>query len=233
MTNKQAAALPWITPSLLRTIAPAMSQQTAQTYAPVFAELCPKFGMDTRTEFEEFIANVLHETGSLTQFSENMNYSAQRLSQVWPGRYQETYVEKDGPKKVTKKRPNSLAVRLSYRPEAIANNVYANRMGNGNEASGDGWRFRGGGGLHSTGRSMYQKGATYFKLDVADYAAKIRTEPEWVAKSALFVFCIEKQLLDEATRNEALAICIAINGGKIGWEEREVFRKRAKSALGC
>ncbi len=218
--------LPWITPKLLRDIAPAVTTQKAVVFAEAFARLCPQFGMDTPTEFEEFIANVMNETGSLTAFTENLNYGAQGLANTWPTRYALN-------PKATVKKPNDLALKLARKPEAIANNAYANRMGNGNEGSGDGWRYRGGGGLQSTGKAMYAIGANYFDVPVAEYARLIQTEPEWIVLSALHVFCVNMALLDEAVRDESKKIRQRLNGGLIGFEEVERFRVRAKAALKC
>jgi putative chitinase len=76
---------------------------------------------------------------------ENLNYSAQRLAEVWPGRYSEAPW-------APPHRPNKVALRLAHNPEAIANHVYANRMGNGPPESGDGWRHRGFGPFQLTGK---------------------------------------------------------------------------------
>jgi putative chitinase len=94
-----------------------------------------------------FLANVGVESQGLSTLVENLNYSAQRLAQVWPQRYAVNAF-------VDNKIPNDTAVRIAATgPQAIANNVYANRMGNGDENSGDGWRFRGQGLIQLTGRT--------------------------------------------------------------------------------
>ncbi|MEG7018924.1 glycoside hydrolase family 19 protein, partial [Pseudomonas aeruginosa] len=79
-----------------------------------------------------FLAQIGHESGQLTRLVENLNYSARGLAATWPSRYRGA----DG-------QPNALAQRLARNPRAIANNAYASRNGNGDEASGDGWRYRG------------------------------------------------------------------------------------------
>jgi len=95
-----------------------------------------------------FLANVAHESAFLTKLEENMNYSATRLAQVWPNRFQ--VVGKKG-------LPNTLARQMAHKPQLLANHVYGDRMGNGPATSGDGWRFRGRGAGGLTGRSMYAK----------------------------------------------------------------------------
>ena len=91
------------------------------------------------------LAQVGHESSQLTRLVENLNYSAQGLAATWPSRY----LGPDG-------QPNALALRLARNPQAIADNTYATRNGNGDEASGDGWRFRGRGLLQITGRANYR-----------------------------------------------------------------------------
>lgn len=87
------------------------------------------------------LATAYHETGAeLQPVEENLSYSAKRLSQVWPKRFDE-----------------KTAAAYAHQPEKIANRAYAGRIGNGDEASGDGWRFRGRGLVQITGRSNYAK----------------------------------------------------------------------------
>lgn len=91
-----------------------------------------RFGITSPVRVAAFLAQVGHESGQLTHLVENLNYSARSLAATWPSRY----LGADG-------QPNALAQRLARNPRAIANNTYASRNGNGDEASGDGWRFRG------------------------------------------------------------------------------------------
>ena len=91
-----------------------------------------------------FFAQTAHESGGFKVFSENLNYSAQGLQGIFgkyfPGNLEESYARK---------------------PEKIANRVYASRMGNGDEASGDGWKFRGRGALQTTGKDNYSQFAKH------------------------------------------------------------------------
>jgi putative chitinase len=96
------------------------------------------------------LATAFHETGKAMQpIEENLRYSAQGLANNWLHRYALS-------PNVTPKIPNALAKKLSGNPVAIANNAYANRIGNGNEASGDGWKYRGRGLPQTTGKANYQ-----------------------------------------------------------------------------
>ena len=97
----------------------------------------------TPTRAAHFFAQTAHETGEYRLFSENLNYSASGLQGIF-GKYF----------------PGTLEESYARNPEKIANRVYADRMGNGNEASGDGWKYRGRGALQLTGKANYQAFAT-------------------------------------------------------------------------
>jgi putative chitinase len=88
-----------------------------------------------------FLANVAHESGNLSRLQENLSYSANRLMAVWPGRFP-TLESTEG---------------YARNPQALANKVYANRMENGDEASGDGWKYRGRGPIQATGKRNYRR----------------------------------------------------------------------------
>lgn len=94
----------------------------------------------THRRAAHFFAQCAHESGNFTVFTENLNYSAAGLNKIFP-----KYFRNAG------RNANEFA----RKPQAIANVVYSNRMGNGNEQSGDGWRFRGRGAIQLTGRSNY------------------------------------------------------------------------------
>jgi putative chitinase len=112
----------------------------------------PRFGTisNSPSNVAALLANVGVECGGFTALSENMNYSAARLAQVWPQRYA---VDPHATNKI----PNDTATRLAGNPIAIASNVYANRMGNGTEQSQDGWNFRAQGPIELTGRDAFMR----------------------------------------------------------------------------
>ena len=103
-----------------------------------------KFSINTTSRIAAFLANVGVESAGLTMLSEDCDYSAHGLATTWPNRYA---VDQH----VAIKIPNVLAMSLANKPIAIANNCYADRMGNGDEASGDGWKNRGQGPIQITG----------------------------------------------------------------------------------
>ena len=153
-----------------------------------------------------FFAQTAHETGEYKLFSENLNYSATGLQGVF-GKYF----------------PGTLEESYARQPEKIANRVYADRMGNGNEASGDGWKYRGRGALQLTGKSNYKA--------FADYLGKpeIMDNPDLVAstyafESAMFFFDRNKlwSICDQGVNDASiLALTKRINGGTNGLDHRK------------
>ncbi len=105
-------------------------------------------GINTVDEIAFFFANATAETKGFKDFEEDLWYRAERLAVVWPDRYAVN-------PKAKVKIPNALAKKIQKQPEVIANITYANRMGNGNPESGDGWRYRGRGPGQTTGEDQY------------------------------------------------------------------------------
>jgi putative chitinase len=159
-----------------------------------------------------FFAQTAHESGGFTAFSENLNYGAAGLRSIF-----RKYFGTD-----------ALAKAYERQPQKIANRVYASRMGNGDEASGDGWKFRGRGALQLTGKSNYQAFADY--IDRPD----VMTNPDLVAgelcfESALWFFDKNKlwSICDQGTNDDAiLALTRRINGGTHGLDDRKAKTKK-------
>ena len=99
-------------------------------------KILPKYEITTKERVAAFIAQTAHESGNYTTLRENLNYSAEGLVKTWPKRFLTV----------------AAAMPYNRNPEKIANKVYADRLGNGNEASGDGWKYRGRGVIQLTGR---------------------------------------------------------------------------------
>ena len=129
-----------INQSQLMRAVPNLNKSKVDEFVASFNMWAIHFGIDTSKRVAMYLAEVFHESGNLRYTEENMNYSADGLLKTWPSRF-------------TKEKAQVYA----RNPEKIANYVYANRMGNGNEASGDGWRFRGRAFIGITGRDNYQK----------------------------------------------------------------------------
>lgn len=140
---------------------PTTNRQNAEEFVRVFNEWNEKFGINTPARVTHFVSQLFAESGALAKTEENLNYSADRLLQVFP-RY------------FTRANVNDYA----RKPEKIANRVYANRMGNGNEASGDGWKYRGRGLIMITGKQNYQ---SYQSSEFC--TGNLMGHPEWLSKS--------------------------------------------------
>ena len=133
-----------LTRNLLNTVV-QMPKDTGDDWAMYLGIVIDEYGFTDPREVAAFLATLVHESAGFSRLVENLNYSAQGLANTWPSRYSST-----------KKRggaPNALANSLHRKPEAIANNTYANRMGNGAPASGDGYRYRGHGPIQHTGKN--------------------------------------------------------------------------------
>lgn len=202
----------FISGEILHKALPTKNLVFTQKLADSFNKILPLYKMDNRDIFEEFFARCCVESGEFTKFTENLNYSAQGLADTWPERYA---IDPKAKIKV----PNALANKLNRKPEAIANNAYANRMGNGDEKSGDGWKHRGGGPIMITGKSMWQAYANYKKVTVDFVIDKVRNDLDWAIDSACWVFAVVKGLIDEAIADDIKEIVKKINGGLIGYND--------------
>jgi putative chitinase len=164
-----------------------------------------------------FFAQTAHESGNFGTFSENLNYGTAGLRKIF-GKYFPT---------------EYLAAVYARKPERIANRVYANRMGNGDEASGDGWKYRGRGALQLTGKSNYQAFANYVNRP------DVMTNPDLVAgelcfESALWFFDKNKlwSICDQGINDAAiLTLTKRINGGTHGLDDRKAKTKKFYSWL--
>lgn len=210
-----------ITPEQLKLIAPTLSIERARAIAGLLNEICPKYGMDTRDEFKEYLSNVVQESGEFSAKTENMNYSAQGLANTWPLRFSKT--------KTKPYLPNDLAISLARKPVEIANMVYGGRMGN--DRQGDGWRYRGGGYIGLTGKEVYTKYAAHIGKPVGETADLVRSTDEYAIDSSVWFFSVLKGLNDEAERDEWLKIVKSINGGYIGLADRNRYMARVNQIL--
>lgn len=160
-----------------------------------------------------FAAQVAHESGFISQV-ENLSYSKEALLRTWPNRF-----------------TPETAEQYARQPERIANKVYAGRMGNGDEASGDGWRFIGRGLLQLTGRENYQNFSTYYQqyyktCSIVEHPQSL-LHPENAVLSALWFWNMKKCYF-YADQDDLRTITRLINGGYHGLVSREAFLRRAK-----
>jgi putative chitinase len=172
-----------------------------------------EFAIVSTRRVQHFLAQIAHESGQLKKMQEGLNYSAERLMQVWPSRF---------PTRV-------IADAYARRPEAIANKVYADRMGNGSEKSGDGWRHRGAGLIALTGKANQARCAEHFGIDPQAVGDWLRT-PEGACRSAAW-FWHRAGCNELADKNDLDGVSDAINighqtaadGDAIGFADRLEF----------
>lgn len=176
--------------------------------------LLPDYEINTPNRIAAFIAQCAHESASFTALHENLNYRSETLSKVWP-----------------KKFPASIAEQYAHKPEAIANRAYASRMGNGDEASGDGWRYCGRGLIQLTGKDNYTAFADSIGItpeEVSDYVQTF----EGAAQSACW-FWESNNLNQYADSGDIQTMTKRINGGTLGLEDRKKHYEHAKHILGA
>lgn len=154
----------------------ACNAAKATQVLPFLQAVCDKYNINTPRRIAGFLANVGVESGGFNANVESLTYSAARMAVVWPSRYA---VDPKADQKV----PNALAQRLALNPVALGNNVYANRMGNGPEESGDGYNFRGRGWLQNTGRTNYTAASKRTGIDFVSNP-DLMAEPSGSAESA-------------------------------------------------
>jgi putative chitinase len=186
---------------------------TAGRVAGALESACQRFGIDTGLRLAGFLSQCAHESSRFRVTQENLNYGASRLVQVWPKRF-------DGKR----------AVECDHKPERIANIVYADRLGNGPEASGDGWRFRGRGFIQLTGRSNYEafeKATGVCAVSSPD----LLIEPGGAAVSAAW-FWSKNGLNKLADAGDVVGMTKRINGGTLGLEERKKLYAQALAVFG-
>lgn len=193
----------------------------AVTWAGPLTTAMTRCGITNTRRVAHFLAQIGHESAGLTRLEENLNYRAARLREVWPNRF-----TKDS------------AARYAGQPAAIANRVYANRMGNGDEASGDGWRYRGRCPIQITGKDNYSTLASLTGLPLLE-RPDIALQPDagaliaasWWNAGGLNVL---------ADAGDVLAVSRRVNLGTVrttripmGLPDRIERTRRAMAALGA
>jgi putative chitinase len=180
------------------------------------SQLLPDYEINTPQRIAAFIAQCAHESGEFTTLKENLNYRAVTLRKIFPKYFP------------TDEIANHYAS-LPNKQEAIANKVYANRMGNGDEASGDGFRYCGRGLIQLTGKDNY----TWFAASIGitpDEASEYLQTFEGAAQSACW-FWESNNLNQWADKGDILTLTKRINGGTIGLEDRIKHYEHAKHIL--
>jgi putative chitinase len=176
--------------------------QRVQQWYDAFSSILPEYNIDTPERIAAFLAQCAHESGNFEYMKENLNYKHTSLQRVFP-----KYFPSEG-----------LALKYAHNQEMIANRVYANRMGNGDEESGDGYKYCGRGLIQLTGHDNYEAfadsiGATIEEMP--DYLATF----EGAVQSACW-FWETNNLNELADSGDIKAMTKKINGGYNGLEDR-------------
>ena len=163
-----------------------------------------KFKIDTPLELAHFLAQCGHESGNFKAVSENLNYSADGLKKIFPKYF-----------------PGNLNESYARKPEAIASRVYASRMGNGNEASKEGFRFRGRGYIQLTGKENYASFDKFVEDDILANPDLVATKYPLLSAAWFFHNNSLHKIADEgATEAVVTKVTKRVNGGTIGLEDR-------------
>ena len=178
-------------------------------------EIFPKYDITTIPRVAGFLAQCGHESNNFKILSENLNYSATGLNKIFPKYFV---------------RAGRDAEEYHRQPEKIANVVYANRIGNGDTDSGDGWRFRGGGFIQLTGRANYQNFAESVGMTAEEATDYVRTS-KGAIESACW-FWETNNINQYCDRMDILHMTKRINGGTIGLEDRMKHWAHAIEVLG-
>ena len=177
-------------------------------------KLLPDYEINTPERIAAFMAQCGHESANFTALHENLNYKAESLVKVFPKYFKDLATAKAYEKK----------------PEKIANKIYADRMGNGNEASGDGYKYRGRGLIQLTGKTNYQWFAASLQITPEEAAEYMQTF-EGAAQSACW-FWETNNLNQWADKGDIEKMTKIINGGTIGLEDRKKHYAHALHVLG-
>lgn len=178
-------------------------------------EILPLWEIDTANRVAGFIAQCAHESNNFRVMSENLNYSATALNKIFPKYFI---------------RAGRDAEQYHRKPEMIANVIYANRMKNGNTASGDGWKFRGGGILQLTGRYNYTKFGEAVDMSAEDATDYVRTK-KGALDSACWFWDTNK-INRYCDAQDIVGMTKRINGGTIGLADRKKHYAHALEVLG-
>ncbi|MCG6203138.1 glycoside hydrolase family 19 protein [Rhodopseudomonas sp. HC1] len=172
-----------------------------------------RYHIDTTLLVVHVMAQISHECGAGREVVENLNYTAERMMQVWPSRF----------------RTLASAAPYAHDPRGLANKVYNGRMGNA-PGSDDGWNFRGRGAAQTTGREGYARLAKATGLDLVSH-------PELVNDPRHFLLCgvadfVACGCLPFAQADDLVGVTRRLNGGTIGLAQRRAWLARWKAALG-
>jgi putative chitinase len=201
----------YITIDLLKKLFP--SNKNREALCEVLCAILPKYEINTKDRIAGFLSQCGHESGGFAVLSENLNYSAEGLCKTFPSKF-----------------PSASAAQPYHRqPEKIANKVYSNKNGNGPEASGDGYKYRGRGAIQLTGKANYESFAKSIGKTLNETVNYCETLEGAICSAAWF--WSKNNLNICADCNDVKAMTKKINGGTNGLAEREHLYKQAQTLL--
>ena len=172
-----------------------------------------KYQINTPLRVAHFLGQTSHESGGMERLEENLHYSAERLLEVFGSHFHDA----------------QIAAKYANKPADIANRVYADRMGNGDETSGDGWKFHGRGMMQLTGRDSYEVFSTHSGMDAIHNPNLLSVLPGGVESAAWF--WMERQINHAADEDNVVLVTRLINGGELGLAERRELTQLAKRII--
>jgi len=182
-------------------------------WVPALNDTFTRFMIISPRQQAAFIGQCGHECGNFRVLEENLNYRAATLMKLWPKRFPTL----------------DIAAEYAGKPQKIANKVYASRMGNRDEASGDGWRFRGRGCVQLTGSDSYFHAGKALGVDFWANPDLVAT-PQYAALTAGW-FWSTRKCNDLAEAADWLGLTKKINGGTIGYDDRVKHTNEALAVL--
>lgn len=212
-----------LTPGMMRQLCPRLTVEQGVAWATELGAAGVEFYVSTPERMAHWLAQLCHESAGLTRLEEDLHYSAKRLAQVWPRRYAVDPRAAD-------LQPNVLAHHLAHKPDVLANDVYAGRMGNGPPETGDGWRYHGRGPIQLTGRENYTRAGEALDLPLVEHP-EMALQVDVGARVAAWYWATHG-CNDLADQGDIGAITKAINGGSNGLQDRIAWHKRAMIVLG-
>lgn len=195
--------------NLIKIGAPGLTREKASLFFAPLSSAMENYQINTVLRTSAFLAQAMHESSFFGRIEENLNYSATRLMAVFPNRFP----------------TQDIALQYERKPKAIANRAYANKGNNGDEASGDGYKYRGRGIFQLTLKGNYASLTKDTNIDFVNNP-DLLLQPEYACISACHFFkknglneLADKGLFDELTKR--------VNSAKLGLEERRKFYNRA------
>jgi putative chitinase len=211
-------------------LATGSNRANAELFLPFLQGTCKAYDITSPLRVAAFLSQIGHESGGLSQLEENLNYSAMGLAATWPTRFAQRDMSGAYLKDAKGRHLPTERARLFHRkPEMIANSVYANRMGNGSEESGDGWRHRGFGLKQLTGKNNQRACGRAIGENFELHPERLML-PVNAALSAGWFWSVNK-LNRLADTGDVRGMTLAINGGTIGLAQREALYQQALPAF--